>query len=778
MKSDLSKSWLTLLGIQALVVLLVFSDFLTGKVHFAYFDIGSDSFFQVFPSTVQLARTLSREGFTGWSFHIGLGGPTSLNWSDLSTLLSQVVGAENILSSRIYFYLLKIVLGGSFFLLFIRHHIQRWESAVISALAYSFCGFMVINGQWDGEATAFVFYPLVLWAIHRHLRTGGMLALPMVIASTLFFGVFFVSLGVFLVFACAASIACSDTPGFMLKRWVVRILPLTALGYLLAGPYLLPVIFQLADSSRVGGGQSLIQGILHKSIGVSDGALVLSQIGGLFHKDIFGIGSAYRGFFNYLEGPGFYIGVALFLVIPQLWGGARSDKRMVLFAVIAFVAYVSFPVFRYAAMGFAAPYFRISTLWVSMMGLTLATMALDRILIAGVNGRLLLVGLAVFSLLLAAAVFGAVADTIWMSHVVTIVGLAVLATSVLAFSHRQLLSQQRLPLFLLLVIVVEIVVIARPSYVEGRALVSPKLRAYDDQTLTALDAIRALDSGVFRVEKDFNSVSLAESLHQDYMGIKSYSLHSRGMVDFHIGTGLIPPSATVVNYSNWLPNAGPRYMLNSLLGVKYFIANEVVNWPGFVEVSNPSGLRIYRNDMALPFGVVQTRQITKEALAKVSTQDPVNAAVFIDAALLNAALVDHIIPAHGSTLDLDALARTRSLSLEDWYFSPVAELQRTGLKVEKFSSNHISGEISPTSSGILVFSIPFSDGWKLKVDGIETAMFRVNFGMLGASVNAGKHSVELVFEIPGQRWGRFLGALGFALLCLIGFSQFRRIGAR
>jgi uncharacterized membrane protein YfhO len=756
----------------------VFSDFLTGKVHFAYFDIGSDSFFQVLPSTVQLARTLSREGFTGWSFHIGLGGPTSLNWSDLSTLLSQVVGAENILSSRIYFYLLKIVLGGSFFLLFIRHHIQRWESAVISALAYSFCGFMVINGQWDGEATAFVFYPLVLWAIHRHLRTGGMLALPLVIAGTLFFGVFFVSLGVFLVFVCAASIACSDTPGFMLKRWVVRILPLTALGYLLAGPYLLPVILQLADSSRVGGGQSLIQGILHKSIGVSDGALVLSQIGGIFHKDIFGIGSAYRGFFNYLEGPGFYIGVAMFVLIPQLWGGTRADKRTVVFAAIAFVAYISFPVFRYAAMGFAAPYFRISTLWVSMMGLTLAAMALDRVLIAGVNGRLLLVGLAVFSLLLATAVFGAVADTIWMSHVVKIVGLAVLAALVLALSHSQLLSAQRLPLFLLLVIVVEIVAISRPSYVEGRALVSPKMRAYDDQTLAALEAIKALDAGVFRVEKDFKSVSLAESLHQDYMGIKSYSLHSRGMVDFHIGTGLIPPSATVVNYSNWLPNAGQRYMLNSLLGVKYFIANEVVNWPGFVEVSNSSGLRIYRNDMALPFGVVQTRQITKEALAKVSTQDPANAAVFSDVALLNAAVVDRVIPGHGSTLDLDALVRTRSLSLEDWYFSPAAELQRTGLKVEKFSSNHITGEISPNSSGILVFSIPFSDGWKLKVDGIETAMFRANFGMLGAPVGAGKHSVELVFEIPGQRWGRFLGALGLALLLLVGVYEYRRAGAR
>lgn len=774
MNSDLSKSWPTLLVLQVLVALLVFSDFLTGKVYFAYFDIGSDSYFQVFPSTVQLALTMLREGFTGWSFRIGLGGPTSVNWSDLASLLSQLVGAETILSTRIYFYLLKIVLGGFFFLLFIRHHVTRWESAVISALAYSFCGFMVINGQWDGEATAFVFYPLVLWAINRHLRTGDVLTLPLVIASTLLFGVFFVSLGVFLIFTCAAFIACDNAPSAMLKRWMVRILPLTALGYLLAGPYLLPVIVQLADSSRVSGGQSLIQDIFHKSVGVNSVALVISQIGGMFHKDIYGVGSAYRGYSNYLEGPGFFIGITLFLIIPQLWGGTRADKRLVAFAAIAFIGYIIFPVFRYAAMGFAAPYFRISTLWVSIMGLTLATMALDRVLNEGVNGRLLLAGLTVFTVLLATTVFGAVDDTIWTLHVVKIVGLACLATSVLALSQSHILSLQRLPLFLLLVIVVEIVVIARPSYVEGRSIVSPKLRAYDDQTPGALEVIKVLDSGVFRVEKNFTSVSLADSLYQDYMGIKSYSLHSRGMVDFHIGTGLIAPRPEVVNYSNWLPNAGPRYMLNSLLGVKYIIAKEAVTWPGFVEISNSTGLRIYRNDLALPFGFVQSRQITKEALAEVSTKNPVNAAFYLDAALLNAALVDHTIPKFGNTLDLDALVHVDSLFLQERYFSPVAELQRNGLKLESFSSNRIAGKIYPASSGILVFSIPFSDGWRLKIDGKVTPMFRVNFGMLGAPVGSGKHNVELVFEIPGQRWGWFLGATGLAFVFLIGFFELRR----
>jgi uncharacterized membrane protein YfhO len=309
-------------------------------------------------------------------------------------------------------------------------------------------------------------------------------------------------------------------------------------------------------------------------------------------------------------------------------------------------------------------------------------------------------------------------------------------------------------------------------------MVSTALNFYDDKTPAALATIKQLDASTFRIEKDYNSVSLDDALAQDYMGIKSYSLHSRGVVDFEIGARLIPPSSTVLNYSNWLPNAGPRYMLNSLLSVKYFIAANVLDWPGFTEVNNESGLRIYRNDMALPFGIVQNRQVTKETVSKLFAQNPANATVFIDAALINAVVVEQAIPEYGSMFDLDALARTKSLSLENLYFSPVAELQRTGLKIDRFSNVHITGRIAPTSAGILVFSIPFSDGWALKLDGQNMPMIRANFGMLAAPVLGGTHTVELTFETPGRRAGWIFGSMGLVILLFTSLVKQRTLRAR
>lgn len=768
------KPWLTLFGLQSFVSIVLFSEFLSGNSYFAYLDIGSDSYAQAVPYAMYLARSMAQEGFTGWSFQLGLGGPTTAMFGDLASLLVQLVGSESILPTRIFFYILKIVLGGMFFLLFIRYYVKRWESAVISALAYSFCGFMVINGQWDVEATAFVFYPLVLWAIVKSLRTINVWALPIAIATALLFGTFFVSLGVFLIYSCVVFVASGDSYRAALRPWLVKILPLTVIGYLLAAPYLSPVVFQLLDSARVSGEESLIQKLLSQSLGVNDWSYILVQIGGIFHKDIFGIGSAYYPFLmNYLEGPGFFIGVTPLLLFPQLWGGSRSDKKLLLFAVLGFSAYIVFPVFRYAAMGFAAPYFRISTLWVSMAGLVLAAKALDQIFSQGVNARFLAIGLVMVGVLLSLVLYGSVGGLVWSTHAVKICVLAVISTIVLMLAHRKLVAPDRLPLVLMIIVIMGIVVVARPSYVEGRSLGSPKLRTYDDGTIAALKTIRQFDSGVFRIEKDYKSVANADSLAQNYMGIRSYSLHSRGMVDFHMGMGLITPISDDLNFANWLPNVGVRYLLNSLLGVKYFISKNPVQWPGFVEVGRSPSLRIYRNDMVLPFGVIQTHQITKAALANIPTVNTATAETYRDVAMFNAVVVDQITPGYGSPFDMDALMRTESLALQEIYFTPASMLQKTGLQIEQFSSNHIVGRISPTQAGILVFSIPFNAGWTLRVDGKETPMFRANFGMLAAPVVAGHHSVELTFDVPGRSLGWIVFALGLTMLGLLAFLKRR-----
>ncbi|MBE0475166.1 YfhO family protein, partial [Rhodoferax sp.] len=430
MKITLPKAWLILFGLQIMLIGVIFFSFLAGEHYFAYTDIGSDTYFSAVPFAMHMAHQFALEGYTGWSFISGLGNIIALWLGDAFTWLGLAGGADGVLPLRIWVYVLKLLLGGAAFFLLMRDYVTRWETGVISALAYTFCGYMVINGQWDSEGGPFIFYPLILWAINRTLRKGNMLALPVALALALVSSVFFVSLGVFMALACLAYVLTSPEPKAMFTTWLLKILPLTLLGYLLAAPALAPIMAQLMDTSRVSGGQNLFAKMLEQSLQINDWPVFVAEIAGLFHKDIFGIGSNYKGYWNYLEGPGFYIGVFLLLLIPQLWQGTAKDRRVLLLGLAAVAAYFIFPVFRYAAMGFAVPYFRSSTLWVSLLLFMLAAMALDQVLTKGVSGRLLAVGAAVFGLLLALVLLS-VGANVWQTHVYKIVGLALLAVFVL-----------------------------------------------------------------------------------------------------------------------------------------------------------------------------------------------------------------------------------------------------------------------------------------------------------------------------------------------------------
>ncbi len=772
------RTWWILFGLQVLVALVIFSPFLTGQAYFAYFDIGSDSYAQVLPDAMHMARKLAAESFTGWSFEFGLGGPTALLIGDTLGMLHMVGGPDNVAALRIWVYLLKIILGGAFFLLFVRHIVDRWKTAVISALAYSYCGFMVINGQWDIEATEFVFYPMILWAIANCLRTGNVIVLPLTVAFVMGSSVFFVvSAGVFIAFTGLAYVLTSNEPRAMFKKWAFKLLPLIALGYLISAPRLLPLVMQVLDSSRVSGGDSLFQKIAGESLGLNSWPLILIQIGGLFHKDIFGIGNAYKGYQNYLEGPGFYVGVTFLLLIPQLWKREANSRKLLLLGLLIVCAYFVFPAFRNLALGFSASYFRVSTLWISLILLLLAAKAVDQGIKNGVNGRLLLLGIGSVALLLLLVVQGGMGASVAKLHVLKILGVLMLATFLLSLIARGVLSLRLVPLVLVGLVVLEAVMIARPSYIEGRTVITPEMhtRSYNDGTLEALRAIRQLDKGIFRIEKTYDSMSLADSLAQDYMGIKSYYLHSRGVVDFYIGLGLIPPpsGSTGINYTNWLPNAGDRYMLNSLLGVKYVLSKTTLKWEGFELYGKSGALYIYKNNFALPFGIVQTRQVTQKMLAGMSVPNVEAANMIRDVALINAVVLEQFDTRWGERFALDELLKQKVVPVEDIFFKPAQKLQQTGLAITSFASNKIVGSIRPDAPGMLVFSIPFNAGWTLKIDGQPTPLVRANYGMLAATVAAGSQVVELDFELPGQRLGLLLGALGAVLLVASGFVKKR-----
>ena len=107
-----------------------------------------------------------------------------------------------------------------------------------------------------------------------------------------------------------------------------------------------------------------------------------------------------------------------------------------------------------------------------------------------------------------------------------------------------------------------------------------------------------------------------------------------------------------------------------------------------------------------------------------------------------------------------------------WYDMSDFSIQVESLSKEHLDNLHIdnrniSGNISLEEAKALFLSIPYSSGWKAKVDGHAVKIERTNIGFMSIPLEAGEHLVELDYTTPGMREGVILTVVGFILFTIL-----------
>lgn len=94
---------------------------------------------------------------------------------------------------------------------------------------------------------------------------------------------------------------------------------------------------------------------------------------------------------------------------------------------------------------------------------------------------------------------------------------------------------------------------------------------------------------------------------------------------------------------------------------------------------------------------------------------------------------------------------------------------------EHFTSDSLEGYIEKKEDGLVLFSIPYDEGWTLLVDGEEAEKEVIADGLLGVKMTAGHHEISLQYVSPGFKEGVLLTAFGVGLLAGISlFFRFRK----
>jgi uncharacterized membrane protein YfhO len=83
-------------------------------------------------------------------------------------------------------------------------------------------------------------------------------------------------------------------------------------------------------------------------------------------------------------------------------------------------------------------------------------------------------------------------------------------------------------------------------------------------------------------------------------------------------------------------------------------------------------------------------------------------------------------------------------------------------KVVSFD-NKLIGNINVSNSGYMSLSIPYDQGFTIKVDGEKIDYENVNNGFLGFPILEGNHNIEITYNSPWYTFGLIVTILGIIL---------------
>ncbi len=106
--------------------------------------------------------------------------------------------------------------------------------------------------------------------------------------------------------------------------------------------------------------------------------------------------------------------------------------------------------------------------------------------------------------------------------------------------------------------------------------------------------------------------------------------------------------------------------------------------------------------------------------------------------------------------------------LDDTYSQDFKELTKTHFENVIFNNDHISADITINDEHNYVFtSIPYDDGWSVKVNGEEITYEKVQLGFIGFKLDEGTYHIEFDYQIPLLKEGIIVSISAIVLTGII-----------
>jgi hypothetical protein len=431
-------------------------------------------------------------------------------------------------------------ISGLFFFFFLRSYGRSAVAGVVGTMFFLFSGYMMVGSTWYHEAFPYVF---ALFAIEQFMGHRRWYFLPYAFALFSFYDFYFGSIliAIYFLFRLFFNTEELDLKRMFLKGFAVLGLAIVGLGLNYQG--FSRAINKVSNNPRgdgllntekvTSGDVSYVEKLSDKPMfGLEEPIHYQTAIGRMFSPDFFGNGSAYRGWYNYLEGPNFYVGIlCLALVILSFFTSMSKRQKWAIAGLLMFwFLIVLFPYFRYAFHYFVGDYYKAVLNYFIPFSLALTGfLALKQLEKDAQIKRYAFAVAPIILMILLYYPFRSLAESIDLSmqgyarNMVIVYAIALFALSMPRLKNLALI-------FLLIVVPVDMIAHEKGSF-DKRRTVDAKYfnerKGYNDYTLDAVDYLKAQDEGFYRMEKNYSSApsihaSMNDAIAQNYFGTQSY----------------------------------------------------------------------------------------------------------------------------------------------------------------------------------------------------------------------------------------------------------------
>lgn len=744
------------LFILILLSFFVFKDYILLHNVFLFKDIASDSVNASYPQFLNISNYLRTDGFPKWSFNNGMGQNIfSFILRDPSDILVYLLGKDNLSFGIIFKELIKIILGGFVFFLFLRRLSLTIFTSLIGAMLFSFSGFMILGSSgWYVFTFEALTLALLLLSFEKLFQVNSWTLFPISIALigiSMPFNLYVYGLFL-LIYALFRFLFEKGWEPKALFNLLLKMSLLTLLGLGISSMFLFSNILQLLESPRIGGDASYFSTLSKFPIfGFSDLVNYFTTIMRSFSADLIGTGINFKGWGNYLEAPLFYCGLITLLLVPQVFG-FLNKKQKILYSVFIglWIIPIIFPFFRYTFWLFTGDYYRAFSLCIATAFMFLGLNALNYI---DKMGKVNLIVLIVSLIILFAFLFypylpqSGPVDKSLRFTVRNFLLIYAILIYLLSFKKAKLFIQYAI----LLTLFIELAYMSSIT-VNKRSVISAKeLKdkvGYNDYTNEAVAYLNSIDKSFFRIDKNYSSGpaihgSLNDPQAQNYKSTPSYySFNQLYYIKFLQGTNVIHGS--VETETRWAQGLINRPLLESLSSVKYILSKLPDNrhlLAGHDSLAQFGNVKIYRNKNYLPLGFTYDKYILASDFHKMSDLQK-------DISIFKGFVIQDQTQNDFKGFEVFNLNDTLGNYTWDSYGNDVKALRKDSLLVSEYNNNTIKGKINVDNKKLLFFSIPYDKGWQAKIDGKDYKPLMVDFGLMGLMLDKGEHSIELKYEVP------------------------------